>query len=494
MAEWLLGIDQGTSSSRAVVFDGSLRPVASAQREFTQHYPKPGWVEHDPEEIWNSTLDVTRRAVADSGVSPADIAAIGITNQRETTLVWDRDTGRCVYPAIVWQDRRTAEQCRKLQADGIGDTVTRKTGLLIDPYFSATKLAWILENVRDARRHANEGRLAFGTVDSFLIWRLTGGRVHATDATNASRTMLFDIHAQQWDEELLRLLGVPASLLPEVRDCAGDFAVTEKSLLGGAVPIGGVAGDQQAALIGQAGCDPGMTKATFGTGCFVITHTGDKPVPSANRLLTTVACRLRGRPTYALEGSIFVAGSAVQWLRDELKLIGTAASTGAIAAKTGIVEHVHVVPAFTGLGAPWWDPDARAAILGLTRDSGIGEIVTATLQAVAYQTKDLLEAMAADGIAPTVMRVDGGMAANDWLLQFLADILDVAVERPVNIESSVAGAAFLAGLERGVFRSLESVRDVWRCDRRFEPRMDGVRRGALYEGWRRAVSRIRSAE
>lgn len=493
MADWLLGIDQGTSSSRAVVFDGALRPVASAQREFTQHYPQPGWVEHDPEEIWSSTLDVARRAIADSGVQASDIAAIGITNQRETVLVWDRHTGRCVYPAIVWQDRRTAEYCRKLRAEGAERRVTDRTGLLIDPYFSATKLAWILKNVQDARRLANEGKLAFGTVDAFLIWRLTGGRVHATDATNASRTMLFDIHTQQWDAGLLELLDVPASLLPEVRDCAADYGVTDSSLLGAPVPICGVAGDQQAALVGQAGCDSGMTKTTYGTGCFVITHTGDRPLSSANKLLTTVACRLRGRTAYALEGSIFVAGSAVKWLRDELKLIGSAAETQAIAEETGIVEHVHVVPAFAGLGAPWWDPEARGAILGLTGDSGIGEIVTATLQAVAYQTRDLLEAMAADGISPSVMRVDGGMAANDWLLQFLADILDLPVERPVNIESTVAGAAFLAGLQRGVFRSFESVADVWQCERRFEPRMEHAHRSALYEGWRRAVQRVRTA-
>lgn len=493
MADWLLGIDQGTSSSRAVIFDGALRPVASAQREFTQHYPQPGWVEHDPEEIWSSTLDVTRRVIADCGVEPSDIAGIGITNQRETALVWDRETGRCVYPAIVWQDRRTAGYCRKLQADGAERLVSDRTGLLIDPYFSATKIAWVLENVPDTRRLANEGRLAFGTVDAFLIWRLTGGRVHATDATNASRTMLFDIHRQQWDAELLELLDIPASLLPQVRDSVADFGVVDASLLGAPVPICGVAGDQQAALVGQAGCDSGMTKTTYGTGCFVIAHTGDKPLRSANKLLTTVACRVRGRTTYALEGSIFIAGSAVKWLRDELKLIGSAAETQDIAIETGIVEHVHVVPAFVGLGAPWWDPEARGAILGLAGDSGIGEIVTATLQAVVYQTRDLLEAMAADGISPSVMRVDGGMTANDWLLQFLADILDLPVERPVNIESTVTGAAFLAGLERGVFRSFSSCADVWQCDRRFEPCMNRVHRDALYEGWRRAVQRVRTA-
>ncbi|HZD51465.1 MAG TPA: glycerol kinase GlpK [Woeseiaceae bacterium] len=492
-AAWLLGIDQGTGSSRAVVFDHALRPVAAARHELTQHYPEPGRVEHDPEELWDTTLDAARQAIAESGVSPADIAGIGITNQRETTLVWDRATGECVYPAIVWQDRRTAGYCRKLQTDGLGSTVAQKTGLIIDPYFSATKLVWILENVPGTRRLAEEDRLAFGTVDAFLIWRFTGGRVHATDATNASRTMLFNIHRQQWDAELLRLLGIPESLLPQVRDCAADFGRSDPSLLGAPVPICGVAGDQQAALIGQAGLEAGMTKATFGTGCFVITHTGDSALESRNKLLTTVACRLHGQPTYALEGSIFVAGSAVKWLRDELRTIETAAASEAIAARTGVVEHVHVVPAFAGLGAPWWDPHARGAILGLTGDSGIGEIVTATLQAVAYQTKDLLEAMAADGVSPSVLRADGGMAANDWLLQFLADILDVPVERPVNIESTVAGAAFLAGLQCGIFRSPETVADLWRCDRRFEPHMDRIRRSALYEGWRRAVARIRSS-
>ena len=492
MADHLLGIDQGTSSSRAVVFDRRLRPLASAQQEFAQSYPKPGWVEHDPEAIWDSTLAVARRALADSGLAPHEFAGVGITNQRETTLVWDRESGRCVYPAIVWQDRRTADYCRKLQREGLGQAVAERTGLLIDPYFSATKLAWILENVDRAHRLADGGRLAFGTVDSWLIWRLTGGRVHATDATNACRTMLFNIHTQQWDEELLRILNIPPSLLPEVKDCAADFGTTDESVLGAALPIRGVAGDQQAALVGQAGFDPGMTKATFGTGCFVITNTGKRPVPSRNQLLTTVAYRLNGEVTYAIEGSIFVAGSAVKWLRDDLKLIETAAETETIAARTGTVEHVHVVPAFAGLGAPWWDPDARGAILGLTRDSGIAEIVTATLQAVAYQAKDLFEAMADDGISPKVVRVDGGMAANAWLLQFLADILGITVERPHNIESTVAGAAALAGLQGGTFGSLDDIADLWRPDAAFEPQMAERLRVQLYDGWRRAVSRVRS--
>ncbi|HET6628298.1 MAG TPA: glycerol kinase GlpK [Woeseiaceae bacterium] len=491
MADYLLGIDQGTSSSRAVVFDRRLQPVASAQQEFAQSYPQPGWVEHDPEAIWKTTFEVTRRALADSHVPAAGIKGLGITNQRETTLVWDRESGRCVYPAIVWQDRRTADRCRKLRSDGIEQIVTERTGLLLDPYFSATKLAWILDNVDGARRLAHGGRLAFGTVDTFLIWRLTNGRVHATDATNACRTMLFNIHTQQWDEELLRILKIPPSMLPEVRDCTADFGNADESVLGTALPIRGVAGDQQAALIGQAGFEPGMTKATFGTGCFVITNTGTQPAPSRNKLLTTVAYRLDGKPTYAIEGSIFVAGSAVKWLRDDLHLIETAAETENIAIRTGIVKHVHVVPAFAGLGAPWWDPDARGAILGLTRDSGIAEIVTATLQAVAYQAKDLFDAMAEDGMSPKVVRVDGGMAANGWLLQFLADILDVTVERPRNIESTVTGAAALAGLQSGMLDSPDDVADLWRCDAAFEPRMDEPLRHSLCDGWRNAIARVR---
>ncbi len=492
MADYLLGIDQGTSSSRAVVFDRRLLPVASAQQEFAQSYPHPGWVEHDPEAIWQATLDVTRRAITDSGLSAGDIKGLGITNQRETTLVWNRENGRCIYPAIVWQDRRTAEECRRLRKAGAEQRVTERTGLLIDPYFSATKLAWILDHVDGARRLADEGRLAFGTVDTFLVWRLTNGRTHATDVTNACRTMLFNIHTQQWDEELLRLLDIPSSLLPEVKDCAADFGTTDESVLGVSLPIRGVAGDQQAALVGQAGFTPGMTKATFGTGCFVITNTGKQPVTSRNKLLATVAYRLEGEVTYAIEGSIFVAGSAVKWLRDDLKLIETAGETEAIAARTGIVEHVHVVPAFAGLGAPWWDPDARGAILGLTRDSGIAEIVTATLQAVAFQAKDLVEAMAEDGISPKVIRVDGGMAANAWLLQFLADILGIAVERPQNIESTVTGAAALAGLQAGIFDSLEDIERTWRSEASFQPSMRDQRRRILYESWREAISRIRT--
>ncbi|MEX2494446.1 MAG: glycerol kinase GlpK [Woeseia sp.] len=492
MADLILAIDQGTSSSRAVVFDQHAQPVASARREFAQHYPKPGWVEHDPEEIWGSVVEVAKEAIAASGGAPGDFAGLGITNQRETTLVWERDSGDCIYPAIVWQDRRTAEYCRHLEARGLLPAVTEKTGLLLDPYFSASKLVWILDNVPRARELASEGRLAFGTVDAFLIWRLTGGRVHATDATNACRTMLFNINTQEWDRELLAALEVPESLMPEVKDCAADYGATDRSILGFRLPICGVAGDQQAALVGQAGFAAGTTKSTYGTGCFVITNTGRQLVRSKSRLLSTVAYRLAGEVTYAVEGSIFVAGSAVQWLRDELKLVKTAAETGEIAAATGIVEHVHVVPAFAGLGAPYWDPEARGAILGLSRDSSLREIVTATLQAVAFQTKDLMLAMVDDGIEPHIIRVDGGMAANDWLLQFMADILGVEVERPLYIESTVLGAAFLAGLQTGVCVSREAIEDLWRRDAVFAPRMSPDRRSSLYAGWRQAVSRVRS--
>lgn len=493
-ADCILAIDQGTSSSRAVAYDREARTLAAAQQEFPQSYPRPGWVEHDPEDIWRSSMTVAKEALAACTLPAERFAGVGLSNQRETTLVWRRDSGECIYPAIVWQDRRTAGHCRELVKQGVEQAVITKTGLCIDPYFSATKLVWILDNVPGARRMAREGKLAFGTVDTFLIWRLTNGRVHATDATNASRTMLFNIHAQAWDEELLSMLDIPATLLPEVRDCADDYGVTDRSVLGAALPIAGVAGDQQAALIGQAGFAPGMTKSTYGTGCFVITNTGETPLQSQHRLLTTVAYRLRGEATYCLEGSIFVAGSAMQWLRDELKLVRIAAESERMATACGIVEEVHVVPAFAGLGAPYWDPDARGAILGLTRDSGIAEIVTATLQAVAYQTKDLFVAMGEDGIAPQVVRVDGGMAANDWFLQFLADVLGITVERPRNIESTVLGAALVAGLQCGLFDSTAAIADLWQRERVFEPALDAAHRESLYAGWLEAVSRVRSID
>jgi glycerol kinase len=490
---FLLAIDQGTSSSRTVIYDRDARPLASAQQEFTQIYPRPGWVEHDPEEIWTSVQNVARAAMQEAGVTAVDIAGIGITNQRETTLVWDRQNGRCIYNAIVWQDRRTALQTDSLQRDGKEHLIIEKTGLRLDPYFSATKVAWILDNVDGARALADDGRLAFGTVDCFLLWRLTGGEVHATDATNASRTMLFNIHTQSWDGELLQLFDVPASLLPDVMDSAADFGMTDAGLFGGAVPVCGIAGDQQAALIGQAGFDYGTTKSTYGTGCFALANTGANAIESHNKLLTTVASRIGGAVTYGLEGSVFVAGSAMQWLRDELRIIDSAPQTEEIARRCGIVDDVYVVPAFAGLGAPYWDPHARGAIVGLTRGSGRDQIVTATLQAIAFQSRDLFDAMAEDGIAPSVIRVDGGMVANDWFLQFLADILDVTVERPENVESTVLGAALLAALQSGLIGDLQHVAALWKRDAIFEPAMSADRRSRLLSGWSKAVSRVRGA-
>ena len=492
--QYLLAIDQGTSSSRSVVYDHATQLVASAQQEFSQHYPKPGWVEHDPEDIWNSVQAVTREAMTTADASATDISGIGITNQRETTLIWDRKTGECIYNAIVWQDRRTASYCDALKAQGAEASLRAKSGLRLDLYFSATKIAWILDNVDGARQRADKGELAFGTVDAFILWRLTGGRVHATDASNASRTMLFNIHTQEWDDELLTLFDVPRSLLPDVRDCASDFGQSDDLTLGGAVPILGMAGDQQAALIGQAGFAEGLTKSTYGTGCFVIANTGESALVSSNSLLTTIASRLNGKVTYGLEGSVFVAGSAIQWLRDSLKIITAAGETEDIARARGIVEDVHVVPAFTGLGAPYWDPHARGAILGLTHGSGRDEIVTATLQAVAYQTRDLIDAMTDDGVSPSIIRVDGGMVANNWFLQFLSDILNLPVERPQNVESTVLGAAYLAAYQAGIIGSIDDIAAFWQRETLFEPSMSADRRESLLAGWRNAVSRVRSVD
>ncbi|MGH6661945.1 MAG: glycerol kinase GlpK, partial [Rhodospirillales bacterium] len=434
MPSSVLAIDQGTTSSRAVVFDAVYRVKASAQREFRQHFPASGWVEHDPQEIWRTVVATVGEALAKAGALAADVAAIGITNQRETTIVWDRDSGTPIHPAIVWQDRRTAEACAALARDGAEALVANKTGLLLDPYFSATKIAWILDHVEGARARAEQGKLAFGTIDSFLLWRLTGGREHATDATNASRTSLYDIHAGDWDDELLKLFRVPREMLPEVRDCAHEFGATEPSLFGGAIAIRGIAGDQQAATVGQACFEPGMMKSTFGTGSFALLNTGSEAVRSKNRMLATVAYRLAGKSIYALEGSVFIAGAAVQWLRDGLGVIATAAETGALAAAADPGQSIYLVPAFTGLGAPHWDADARGAIYGLTRASGPKELARAALEAVCYQTRDLLEAMRRDWRGAegrdTILRVDGGMVASDWTMQFLADVLGAPVDRP----------------------------------------------------------------
>ncbi len=489
MSRYVLAIDQGTSSSRSVVYDDELQVLGSAQQEFPQIYPQPGWVEHDPEAIWESVSSTMSAALADSAVNAGQIAAIGITNQRETTLVWDRNTGKCIYNAIVWQDRRTADTCARLRERGVEPMVSQKTGLRLDPYFSATKIAWILDHVEGARSLAEDGRLAFGTIDSFLLWRLTNGAVHATDATNASRTLLFDIRRQAWDDELLQLFGIPEAMLPQVKDCTAEFGVASHL---GDVPVLGMAGDQQAALVGQAAFDEGMTKSTYGTGCFVIANTGEQALVSDNQLLTTVAVRVNGQVTYGLEGSVFVAGSAMQWLRDEMQLIESAPESEAIAERTGIVEDVRVVPAFAGLGAPYWDPDARGAIFGLTRGSDRDSVVTATLQAIACQTADLMTAMADDGIRPNVIRVDGGMVANNWFLQFLADILDTPVERPQNVESTVLGAASLAAWQAGIAADVAELAGRWALDARFEPDMNTDRRESLLTGWADAVARVRS--
>ena len=491
MKRYLLAIDQGTTSTRAIVFDSRGTRMATAQVELPQHFPADGWVEHDAMDIWWATETVCRDVLRRVGLHARDIAAIGITNQRETTVLWDRRNGMPVHRAIVWQDRRTGEACARLKAAGHEPAVQAKTGLLLDPYFSATKLAWLLDNVPGTRDRAERGELAFGTVDSWLLWKLTHGQVHATDATNASRTLLFNIHTQRWDPELLALFDIPAAVLPEVRDSSDDFGIAAPDFLGAPVPICGVAGDQQAALIGQACFQPGMVKSTYGTGCFLILNTGDTVVQSANRLLSTVAYRLDGKPTYAVEGSIFVAGATIQWLRDGLRLIASASETQAIAEATGDARGVYMVPAFTGLGAPYWDPQARGAIFGLTRDTGIGEIVTAGLQSVCFQTRDLMEAMTRDGAAPvTTLRIDGGMVVNNWVSQSLADIIGVPVDRPVVTETTALGAAFLAGLRAGVFSSLDQIAALWHCDRRFSPVMPSARRASLYAGWLDAVRRV----
>jgi glycerol kinase len=487
----LLAIDQGTTSTRSILFGADGRARGSAQRDLPQIFPRPGWVEHDPEEIWRATVATLRDALAAAGARPADIAGIGITNQRETTILWDRATGKPIHNAIVWQDRRTAAWCARMR-DEIGDeALGARTGLLFDAYFSASKIAWLLDHVDGARAAATAGRLAFGTVDSFLLWRLTGGRVHATDATNAARTMIFDIARQDWDDELLRAFAIPRALLPEVRDCAGDFGRTTADLLGAPIAISGIAGDQQAAAIGQACFRPGMIKSTYGTGCFVLVNTGETMPRSRHRLLATVAARLGGRTTYALEGSIFVSGAAVQWLRDALRIIGAAPETEALARGLAGNDGVYMVPAFVGLGAPWWDPAARGAIFGLTRDTGIAHIARAALEACVYQTEDLLRAMRADGVGTIeAIRIDGGMAVNDWFAQFLADQLGLPVERPVVTETTALGAACLAGLGSGVYASTDDIAARWARDRRFVPADDDAGRAARAAGWRDAVGRV----
>lgn len=495
MSTYVLAIDQGTTSSRAIMFDGAHAPVATAQKEFTQHFPQSGWVEHDPEEIWQTTITTCREAMAKAQVSASDIAAIGITNQRETVVVWDRKSGKPLHHAIVWQDRRTADTCATLKADGHEATVNAQTGLLLDPYFSATKVAWILDHVDGARKAADHGRLAFGTIDSFLLWRLTGGKVHATDATNASRTLLYDIHKGQWSPQLCDLFNVPMSMLPQVMNSADDFGQTAPKLFDGIIPISGIAGDQQAATIGQACFKPGMMKSTYGTGCFALLNTGQTAVTSTNRLLTTIAYQFDGQPTYALEGSIFIAGAAVQWLRDGLKIIDNASQSGDLARAADRHHHVYLVPAFVGMGAPHWDANARGTLFGLTRNSGPAEFARAALESVGYQTRDLLEAMQKDWASTgteTVLRVDGGMTASDWTMQFLADILGAPVDRPHVTETTALGAAYLGGMRRGVYPGLDDFAKTWALEQRFLPQFDAALRDQRYADWCDAVKRTLS--
>ncbi len=484
---YLLAIDQGTTSSRAIIFSKNGTLVSQHLVDLKQSFPRSGWVEQDANEMYENTILCCREVLKKSALSPKNIACVGISNQRETTIIWDRQTGQPIYPAIVWQDRRTSELCKKLSAENIASKLQEKTGLLLDPYFSATKIMWLLETIPDARKKAENGELAFGTVDTFLLWKLTKGKSHATDATNASRTMLFNIHTQTWDKEILTALNIPEQLLPEVKDCSAHFGEIDKEILGEKIPITGVAGDQQAATVGQACFEPGMVKSTYGTGCFMLLNTGLEPTYSQNRLLSTIAYRLNGKCTYGLEGSIFSAGVTVKWLRDTLKLIKTADETELLARSIPDTEGVYLVPAFTGLGAPHWNPDARGALLGLTRKSGPAQIARAALEAVCYQTRDLLTLM---GDHVTFLRVDGGMSANSWMLQFLADMLNTTVQRPRCIETSALGAAFLAGLHAGIYQSLEEITHLWSAQTSFSPKLNKTQTDAFYDGWKNAIARI----
>ena len=491
----VLVVDQGTTSTRSMIFGQDAGLVAVAQEEFPQIFPEPGWVEHDPESLWRTTLSTARQALARAGVEPSAIAGLGITNQRETALVWSRRTGRPIHNAIVWQDRRTAPLCAELKERGCETLVSSRAGLLLDPYFSATKIAWILDNVPGARADAERGDLAFGTVDSFLVWRLTNGRVHVTDATNASRTLLFDIHVGAWDDDLLALFRIPRSMLPEVRDCAAEFGEASAEWFGAAIPIRGIAGDQQAALIGQACFRPGMVKSTYGTGCFLLANTGDKALQSTHKLLTTIAYQFDGKRAYALEGSIFSAGATVQWLRDGLGVLAAASEAGELAVSADPRQQVYLVPAFTGLGAPHWDSEAHAAIFGLTRGATRKEIVRAALESVGYQTRDLIHAMRADaqgrrdGDFASVIRIDGGMSASDWTMQFLADMVGAQVDRPEIFETTALGAGYLAGLKAGLYPDPEQFAKSWRRQASFTPLMAPAEREARYRGWREAVAR-----
>ena len=490
--ECVLVIDQGTTSSRAIVFDQGPKIISVAQQEFQQEYPADGWVEHDPEVIWDTVVSVARQAFEEAEQQGYKIVAIGISNQRETTVVWDRETGKPIYNAVTWQDRRTSVECSDLRAQNMEPVIQAKTGLLLDPYFSATKLSWILDHVEGARQKADNHELAFGTIDSFLLWRLTDGKVHRTDATNASRTSLYNIHLGRWDEELLDIFRVPQAVLPEVLDCDAHFGETSRDIFGRSIPITGIAGDQQAASIGQCCFNKGDIKSTYGTGCFVLMNSGEKAVQSNNRMLTTVAYQIDGKTTYAIEGSIFMAGAALQWLRDGLGIINSASDTENMAASLDNNSGVYMVPAFTGLGVPYWEPDARGAIFGLTRATGPKEIVRATLESIGYQTADLFAALARDGISPKSLRVDGGMVANNWFLQFLANILDIDVSRPGILETTALGAAFLAGRKNGLYGSFEDLQKRWRPEAEFSPKLSKADREKLLLGWKDAVQRVLS--
>ncbi|MEM5528022.1 glycerol kinase GlpK [Gammaproteobacteria bacterium AS21] len=490
MTSYILSIDQGTTSSRAIIFNDKAQIVSQAQQEFEQIFPSDGWVEHKPDDILNTVIATCKEAIANAQLNAEQISSIGITNQRETTIVWNKNTGKAVYNAIVWQDRRTHGYCSSLVEQGHGDMITNKTGLLIDSYFSASKIHWILENVAGAKESAQAGELIFGTVDSYLLWHLTDGKSHFTDATNASRTMLFNIHTQQWDQELLDLFNVPIAMMPTVLDCAADFGATKSSIFGASINIGGIAGDQQAALFGQACFHSGMAKSTYGTGCFLIINTGKEAVKSQHRLLTTVGYRLNGEVSYALEGSIFIAGAAIQWLRDGIKIIDDAKQVEALAKSANSDSQVVMVPAFTGLGAPYWDPNARGAILGLTRDTGIADIVAAALKAVCYQTKDLIQAIEDENIQLKTLRVDGGMANNSWMLQFLSDLNNVVVQRPTLVETTALGAAYLAGLHCGVFSSLEQISEQWQCEEQFNAQWDDKLRASHQQHWQASVAKV----
>jgi len=491
---YVLSIDQGTTSSRGVIFDKNYEIVSIGQKEFTQFFPDSGWVEHDPEEIWMSTFESCHSALKESKIDPSQIRAVGITNQRETTVVWDKDTGKPIYNAIVWQDRRTSDQCQNLKDLGHESLVNEKTGLLLDPYFCATKIAWILDNVSGARQKANEGQLLFGTIDCFLMWRLSNQQIHSTDATNACRTMLYNIHDGCWDEDLLKLFNIPSSMLPKVCDNAADFGKVDESIFGSEIPITASIGDQPSALVGQACFQPGMVKSTYGTGCFVLINTGYQPVKSNNKLLTTLAFQVNGKTCYALEGSIFVAGAAVQWLRDGLKFIESAQESESLAMQADDSQDVYLVPAFVGLGAPYWDPDCRGALFGMTRNTGPAEITKATLESVCYQTSDLLSAIAKDlGEGKlSAIRVDGGMAASNWTMQMLSDLVELPVDRPKNLETTALGAAYLAGMQIGFYPSMSDFSDSWQSDSQFNSKMTSDSRERKLAGWKDAVKRTLS--